>query len=58
MSQDHTWVGPVASSSGFFFAGCVANLRRSRVCPAARAIRYIDDIEQCYRSSSNSRAQI
>jgi len=57
ISQDHTWEGASATSSGFTRAGCVACRRRSRVCPAARAIRYMLDIEHQYRPSSSSRAQ-
>ena len=58
MSHDHTCDGPSATCSGFTRAGWVACRRRSRVCPAARAIRYMLDIEHQYRPSSNSRAQI
>jgi hypothetical protein len=39
MSQDHTWFGPVARSSGFLRGGCVAWARRSRTSPAARNSR-------------------
>jgi len=49
MSQDHTCDGPVATRSGRTRGGCVACRRRSRLCPAARAIRYIVDIEHQYR---------
>src|SRR5665811_1747555 len=58
ISHDHTCEGPVATSSGLIFAGWDASRRRSRVCPAALAIRYMLDMEQRYRSSSSSRAQI
>src|SRR6478609_9100536 len=58
MSHDHTWDGAWATSSGLTFAGCVACLRLSRVCPADRAIRYMVDIEHRCRPSSSSRAHI
>jgi hypothetical protein len=45
MSQDHTSLGPRASSSGRTRGGWVAWARRSWFCPAARAIRYMLDIE-------------
>ncbi len=45
MSHDHTWFGPRASSSRRTRGGWVAIRRRSRTCPAARAIRYIVDTE-------------
>jgi hypothetical protein len=41
---------------GRTLGGWVASRRRSRLCPAARAIRYIVDIEHQYRPSSSSRA--
>ncbi|MEX5713715.1 hypothetical protein AB1484_37405 [Parafrankia sp. FMc6] len=45
MSHDQICDGSVADSSGRTRGGCVAWARRSRVCPAARAIRYIVDRE-------------
>ena len=41
MSQDHTWSGPSAISSGFFFAGWAAWARRSPDWPRSRSSRYI-----------------
>jgi hypothetical protein len=56
--HDHSLLGPWATSSGRTRGGWVAWRRRSRTCPAARAIRYIVEIEHQYRPSSSSRAQI
>src|SRR5664280_2447726 len=55
MSQLHTCEGTSARSSGLTLAGWVAWARRSRVCPAAAAIRYMLDREHQYRPSSSSR---
>jgi hypothetical protein len=55
MSELHTCEGPSARSSGLTFAGWVAWARRSRVCPAAAAIRYMLDREHQHRPSSSSR---
>jgi transposase-like protein len=41
MSQLHTWLGPCATNSGRTWGGCVAWDRRSRLCWACRAIRYL-----------------
>src|SRR5664280_501947 len=55
ISQLHTCEGTSARSSGLTLAGWVAWARRSRVCPAAAAIRYMLDREHQYRPSSSSR---
>src|SRR5665647_2820507 len=55
ISQLHTWEGASARSSGLTLVGWVAWARRSRVCPAAAAMRYMLDREHQYRPSSSSR---
>src|ERR1019366_4131818 len=55
ISQLHTCEGTSARSSGLTLAGWVTWARRSRVCPAAAAIRYMLDREHQYRPSSSSR---
>ncbi len=45
MSQLQTWLGPVASSSGLWYAGCRSWLRRSRTSAFAASTRYIVRIE-------------
>ena len=45
MSQDQTWFGPVANSSGLWYCGCRSWSRRSRISCESLSKRYIVRIE-------------
>ena len=54
MSHDQTWLGAIASNSGFVQAGWTSWLRRSRAPPRLVSTRYMVRTEPTYRPSSRS----